>query len=223
MGGTRGNFELVVPLQSGGLAHFSRNNHAAGIPWETPVCFGDQKVEIAGVAMIQSSLDRLGNLEMVAVEKNRGKLVYYWCEGNQPYQWNGPVYFGGPGFTGVPSLIQSDFGNVPGNFELVVPVKGGGLAHYCKSNNQEGSPWYGPVYFGNAEVNAVSMIQSNFGQFGHLELVTIESGKLMYYWRDDTSPYSWHGPEPMHPISINPPKKKSQKVATSVVMEFALV
>jgi hypothetical protein len=223
LGGNRGNFELVVPLQSGGLAHFSRNNHTTGIPWETPVFFGDQKVEISGVAMIQSSLGGQGNLEVVAVEKNRGRLVYYWCDGNQPYQWNGPVYFGGPGFSGVPSLIQSDFGNLPGNFELVVPVKGGGLAHYFKSNIQQENPWNGPVYFGSAEVNAVSMVQTNFGQLGHLEIVAIENGKLMSYWRDDTSPYNWHGPDPIRPVSNNPPKKKSQKLQTSVVKEPALV
>jgi hypothetical protein len=39
--GKKGNFELVVPLATGGLAHYSRNNDQEGLPWSEPVIFGD--------------------------------------------------------------------------------------------------------------------------------------------------------------------------------------
>lgn len=224
LGGLRGNFELVVPIQSGGFSHFSRNNHIAGLPWNKPVFFGEMNIEISGVALLQSNFGHYGNLEVVAVEKNTGRLVHYWRENCPPYNWNGPFYFGGPGFTGVPSLIQRDLGGHSGNFELVVPVKGGGLAHYYRSNSQDGYPWYGPVYFGKAEVNTVSMVQSIIGQSSRLELVTMENGKVFTYRLEDVYPYNWHGPEEIHPIAISgTKKKKSQKSISSSVKEPVLV
>jgi len=38
--GTKGDFELVVPLTTGGLAHYTRNNDLEGLPWNGPVRFG---------------------------------------------------------------------------------------------------------------------------------------------------------------------------------------
>ncbi len=40
--GNKGNFELVVPLATGGLAHYSRNNDLEGLPWNEPVRFGTE-------------------------------------------------------------------------------------------------------------------------------------------------------------------------------------
>lgn len=218
LGGSQGNFELVIPMQNGGMAHLSRDNHSSGFPWTEPVLFGDPNIKISGVALIQNNYGEHGNLEVVAVEKNRGRLVHYWRD-NSSSHWFGPFYFGGPGFTGVPSLIQRESSSMPGNLELVAPVKGGGFAHYCK----EGNLWNGPVYFGSTEVNAVSMIQSNFGQYGNLELVTVENGKLVLYWKDNTTPSHWHGPEMIQAIPIVPKKKKAQKDTQQKAKEPALV
>jgi hypothetical protein len=52
------------------------------------------------------------------------------------------IVFTGP-FSGNPSLIQSNFG-LKGNFELVVPMSTGGLAHYWRNNDDPELPWYGP-------------------------------------------------------------------------------
>src|SRR5690348_7291076 len=37
--GTKGNFELVVPLPGSGVAHFWRDNDAPGMPWKGPEIF----------------------------------------------------------------------------------------------------------------------------------------------------------------------------------------
>jgi hypothetical protein len=50
------------------------------------------------------------------------------------------IVFAGP-FSGTPSLIQSNFG-IKGNFELVVPMSNGGLAHYWRNNDDPELPWY---------------------------------------------------------------------------------
>jgi hypothetical protein len=66
--------------------------------------------------------------------------------------------------SGNPSLIQSNFG-FKGNFELVIPMASGGLAHYWRNNDDLELPWYGPVKFGDAtdRFNSASLIQSSFG------------------------------------------------------------
>jgi hypothetical protein len=52
--------------------------------------------------------------------------------------------------SGIPSLIQSFFGQQVRNFEVVVPLASGGLAHYYRDNDAPGAPWMGPNIFGDS-------------------------------------------------------------------------
>jgi hypothetical protein len=99
------------------------------------------------------------------------------------------------GVTGIPSLIQGRFGT-RGNFELVVPLQGGGLAHFDRNNDDASFPWFGPNPFGNnfGTFASVSLIQSNFGQPGNLELVANDEGELMAFFRDSGPAFHWFGP-----------------------------
>ena len=38
--GTKGNFEVIVPLTSGGLAKYFQENDTPGLPWRGPLVFG---------------------------------------------------------------------------------------------------------------------------------------------------------------------------------------
>ena len=137
------------------------------------------------------------------------------------------IVFAGP-FSGTPSLIQSNFG-LNGNFELVVPLSNGGLAHYWRNNDDPELPWYGPVRFGEANVrfNSSFLIQSKFGSQGNLELAaTEESGKnLAMFWRDSGPSFDWHGQDTYrnHPKSqcsaeIRPSlKAEVDAMATSIL------
>jgi hypothetical protein len=187
--GSKGNFELVVPRVGGGLAHYWRNNDTAGLPWNGPNNFGGGNV--AAVTMIQSNFGTTGNLEVVA--RVGSSLVHYWRMDQSPWKWNGPTTIVPAGVTGAPALIQSDHGT-RGNFELVVPCVGGGLAHYWRNNDAAGLPWSGPNNFGLGNIQAVSLMQSNFGTTGNLEVVAIEGDRLAHYWRIDKSPWTWRGP-----------------------------
>ena len=141
---------------------------------------------------------------------------------------NEEIVFAGP-FSGNPSLIQSNFG-LKGNFELVVPLSNGGLAHYWRNNDDPDLPWYGPVKFGGADsrFNSSSLIQSNFGSQGNLELAaTEESGKnLAMFWRDSGPSFDWHGQDtyrnhPKSPCSaeIRPSlKAEVDAMATSILL-----
>ncbi|MBI3952175.1 MAG: DUF4185 domain-containing protein [Acidobacteria bacterium] len=51
--------------------------------------------------------------------------------------------------TGGLSFFQSRYGR-QGNFEVVVLLAGGGLAHYWRDNDSPGLPWHGPIVFGTS-------------------------------------------------------------------------
>lgn len=79
-----------------------------------------------------------------------------------------------------------------GNFELVVPAAGGGLVHYWRNNDDRHLPSSGPTRFGGGlgRVDAVAMIESNFGSLGNLEVAARVGPRLYAFWRHS----QWHGP-----------------------------
>jgi hypothetical protein len=198
--GTKGNFEVVAPLQAGRLAHFWRDNDAPNLPWHGPTVFGSTEAYDA-VALIQSNFSTAGggpgNLEVVA-HTGRG-LVHYWRDDVDPFPWFVSVAIpGSSGTSGTPTLIQGGFGS-KGNFEVVVPLASGGLAHFWRDNDAGDLPWHGPTPFGSTDVyDAVALIQSNFSTSGsgpgNLEVIAHTGNRLDHYWRDDVDPFPWHGP-----------------------------
>jgi hypothetical protein len=188
--GRHGNFELVVPRRGSGLAHFWRDNDAPGRPWKGPGLFGEEVGHVDAVALIQSTFSEAGNgpgnLEVVARVGDR--LVAFW------HPDNGRVWrpAGAPqvSASGNPVLIQSRFGRY-GNFELVVPRREGGVAHFWRDNDAPGNPWRGPGVFGEdlGRVDAVALIQSTFSEAGNgpgnFEVVARVGDRLVAFWHPD--------------------------------------
>jgi hypothetical protein len=196
--GVQGNFELVTPVFGGGLAHMWRNNDDPNYPWSEPTLFGDALGEVNGVTTIQSNFGDPGNLEVIC-SSGSGQLSYFRRDSGPAFTWNGPFSLPITGVTGNPVLIQSRFG-VQGNFELVAPAHGGGLAHYWRNNDDPNYPWSEPTLFGAAlgEVGGVTLIQSNFGDPGNLEVICSSGlGHLSYFWRDSGPTFTWNGPYPL--------------------------
>lgn len=199
---TPGNFELVAPMQSGGIAHYSRVNSDLTLPWVGPAVFATDLGKVDAVSMIQSTFtggSGRGNLEVVAL--SQGSLFAYWREDAPPYRWHGPtvIPMGAMSSRGNPALIQGRFLS-PGNFEIVVPLESGGIAHFSRVNVDPATPWYGPSIFGVelGLVDAVALIQSNYtvgANIGNLEVVARCGGALFHYWREDVFPYRWFGPK----------------------------
>jgi hypothetical protein len=99
------------------------------------------------------------------------------------------------GAAGTPAMIQSTFGRKD-IFELVVPMTSGGLAHYRRNNDDEQLPWMGPLMFGlnMGAIESMTLIQSNFGEQGHLELAALADGQLALFWRASGPDFRWNGP-----------------------------
>jgi hypothetical protein len=187
--GTQGNFEVVAPSSSGGLAHYWRNNDDPRFPWNGPFPFGGSLGNIDGVSLIQSNFGDPGNLEVIAIA--RGQAYHFVRDSGPSFTWNGPD----SGVAGVPGLIQSRFGT-QGNFEVVVPSSSGGLAHYWRNNDDPTFPWNGPFPFARAlRFGSASLIQSNFGDPGNLEVVAgATSQEILAFSRDSGPSFTWSGP-----------------------------
>ena len=190
--GNHGNFEMVTPRDIGGLAHYWRNNDDPALPWYGPYGFGPTSTSYDSITMIQSSYAEPGNLEAVA--RAGDQLDFYWRDSGPWFRWNGP-YRIASGVAGNPALIQGRFGS-QGNFEMVVPLRDGALAHYWRDNDDPAMPWYGPVSFaGNiGNIDAVALLESNFGTPGNLEVVVRSGTNLLFFWRDSGPSFTWNGP-----------------------------
>jgi hypothetical protein len=181
--GSQGNFEVIVPMESGGLAYYSRDNDAQDFPWLAPIVFATDAGTFEAVSLIESTF---GNLEIV-VRIGDG-LAHFWRD-SASEAWNGPSFFG-TGVSGTVSLIQGRFG-VPGNFEVVAPLAAGGMAHFWRDNQT--FAWSGATAFGEnaGQVADVCLLQGSFGN--NFELVARIGDRLAHFWRDGTS-QQWNGP-----------------------------
>lgn len=202
--GTRGNFEVVVPSRTGaglGLVHYVRFNDVPGLPWSGPTKFGGA-VSYQGVSLIQSNFGLPGNLEVVAVNSSN-QLVHFWRDSGPSFAWSGPFVIAN-GVRGVPGIVQSRFG-IMGNFEVVVPSLTGGLLHFWRNNDVPGLPWSGPTPFAQnlGLFDAVSLIESNFGVPGNLELAATAAAAIGFPARQvfhifrDSATLTWSNPAPI--------------------------
>ena len=192
--GKQGNFELVSPVATGGLVHYSRNNYEGNLPWSLPTFFGKDLGSFTSVSLIQSNYGK--HLEVAAVAN--GKLYFTWRDDGLKWTSILPIeqeYT----VTGNPALIQSTFGGKKGNFELVVPAASGGLYHFSRDNNDgtKSSLWSTAVGFGQSAgvFTGVSLIQSNFGD-GNLKVVAEKDGLLFQFVRVGDI---WYGPNSIAP------------------------
>jgi len=106
-----------------------------------------------------------------------------------------PVAQSFPAVTANPVLVQGRFGR-QGNFELLAAALGTGLNHFWRSNDNPFLPWSAAIPFGQSfgQVDAVTMIQSNFGSPGNLEVVARAGDQLFFFWRDSGPAFNWNGP-----------------------------
>ena len=97
--------------------------------------------------------------------------------------------------TGDPVLIQSRFGT-QGNFELAMPTSRGLFSLWRNNDDMPALPWNigAPAGEELGLVSALSLIQSNFGSPGNLEVVARVGEKLFAFWRDSGPTFTWNGP-----------------------------
>jgi len=208
--GNQGNFELVVPRTDTGFDNYFRNNDDPQFPWIQLPSAGIGQIHIDSISLIQSNFGTTmdvngntlgGNFEVIA--RSGDRLFFFFRDS----EWHGPfpiklnvngvdtdlaVIFAG--IAGNPALIQSRFGN-QGNFELITPqhgfLSGGSLIHLFRNNDDPQFPWASITKFGDSNYDAVTMIQSNFGNPGNFEVIARSGDRLFFFVRDSSG---FHGP-----------------------------
>jgi hypothetical protein len=192
--GVYANFEVVVPRHGGGgLLYLQRDNSRDGnFAWSQPQRFGVGNM--SGCALLRPNVGSLrGSLEVVAIQ--RDKLLHYKRLAGSS-EWEFPTTIGS-GFCGSPAFIQATVGSKT-MFEVVVPRKEGGLAHFRRLHNAAGSlPWIHKADFGDGVYAAVSMVQGE-RRDDKIDVVAIREKKGADYYICSPGPaYTWTGPFPV--------------------------
>lgn len=217
-----GNFELLVPGQSG-ILHLTRNNSAAGFPWSLgeDSGFGGSA---QSVALIQSDygtppgpgqvVGGPGNLECVVI--GAANDLVHWYRNPATGMWSSSVTITnasgtgqadgvsqnpgagtGPGIGSAPAFIQphGGYGSLThNNFEVVVPVPpwGAYLANYTRDNSQTG----GEKWHFTQQFGTGWYPALILSTFGSLELVVSGSGLpsqgLLAHWYRNVAGGNWY-------------------------------
>lgn len=92
---------------------------------------------------------------------------------------------------GAPAITQSGFGAM-GNFELIVPVAGGGMDQYWLNRDvprtEFNVPWNRFTHFGRPGIQVLA-VRLMFSTFGNLEVLALEQSprgglELVFYWQN---------------------------------------
>lgn len=150
---------------------------AAGVLYG-PYSFGSGKV--SGLTAMESSLERIEILCRVGHE-----LIHYW-RNEESGEWFHAAPFA-EGVTGMPSIIESSYGS----YEVVAPLKSGGLGHWWKKVNGPDMGWFGPTIFGEGQYHDALLLENNANQ---LTVIVQQGDGYHYFVRDDRYSWQWFGP-----------------------------
>ncbi|HET7770110.1 MAG TPA: hypothetical protein VFN74_15150, partial [Chloroflexota bacterium] len=192
--GSQGNYEVVAPLTTGGIGHFWRDNDDPTLPWIGPTEFGTSLGQVDAVALVHSTFGNPGNLDVIA--RVGTELYHLWRDAGPGFVWSEPQHIFS-GAAGIPGFIQSRYG-AAGNFDLVTPLAGGGLAHLYRDNDDPATPWSAPLVFAQdiGVASAVALVHSTYGTpgIGNLDIAVRLGTSTVLYYRGDQPPHDWTGP-----------------------------
>lgn len=198
--GIHGNFELVVPVEPHGIAHYWRSNDDQRPTWQLGAIFAEQLGKVDAVALIQSNFGQPGPGHLEVIARVGEDLYHIWRDSSPLRLWKEPVKFFS-GAAGIPGFIQGNFGSKD-DFEVVTPLARGAMAELRRNNDEPATfPWREVTTFGSGQVTAASLLQSNFttapGSIpgpGDFEVAARVGGRTAHYWRADEAPFTWNGP-----------------------------
>ena len=129
------------------------------------------------------------NLEGVYLT-DTGRLRHVWNTSGAGGRWKSSAPFG-PERSGVPGLVQNDYGN-PGNFDVVVSNGQGALEHWWRNGST--LVWAPTVQFGaSVAASGPTLVQNRRRE---LEVVALlDDGSLQRFHREDGGQWSWFAHE----------------------------
>lgn len=174
--GNRGNFEVVCPREGGGVAHLWRDNDAPEPAWARARSFGRDR-PVDAVALIHADLEQ-HHLEVIA--RSEGRLCHFWRSNGRPAMWSVEEIAGvgadpAARCTGTPAFIQSRRRGSRGNFEVLVPLDGGGLAHLWRENDEQPRRWRART-LGLPPIDAAAVFEGPLADDGGRDLLVVARG-----------------------------------------------
>jgi hypothetical protein len=185
-----GDFVVVTPLAGGGLAFYRRDNVRISFRWSGPERFEQRLGKIDAVTVAEGA--QPGSIEVVA--RASGRLFHGIYGSDRQLSKLKPIVTEQGSITNAgadPSLIRGGLGRAR-NLELIVPLSGGGIAHYWRDEDSVDRPWHWAATFGeHVQVRGAALV-FNEASPGKFEAVARIGQKLVRFWRDNSG--TWHGP-----------------------------
>jgi len=180
--------EMHVAQTTEGVQRYSADHDHPEEAWNEEERYGKPYV-FQSVVALQSTYEKTetypGNVEVVASE---GRRLAHMSQ-NSRYEWQPPVFFG-EDVGGQPGFMQSNIG-AKGDFEVIVPLLQGGLAHYRRLNNEIKPKWERELVFGQPHrYQSASVLQNP--KTGMFEIVARSGNELHYYAYDFTRSVNPH-------------------------------
>lgn len=152
---------------------------------DTQSCQGSlpSKASNIKVDSFTAIVSKYGKIEAIC---RVGHKLYHYSFDEKNDKWYKSKSFAF-GVTGTPMFIENSYGN----YEVVSPLKSGGLGHWVKNNKHPKRPWVGPVKFGKGAFSKGILIENNDNQ---LTVVAEVKDGYCYFVQDDGKSYRWLGP-----------------------------
>jgi hypothetical protein len=187
--------ELVLPADGRGLVHQWCDADGERT-WFRSTPFATDLGPVDAVAICLGDYGSPASLEIVA--RAGGRLHHLSrptsfgsSSSGRPAADEAPAPLPIDDAAGVPAIVQGRFGN-KGNFEVVAPRRGGGIAHLWRDNDADRRRWRHARTFGRERVfEAVALVHGDLEDH-HLEVLARTGSELCHFWRDNASPSSWH-------------------------------
>jgi hypothetical protein len=145
---TGNKLQVVAPVSQGGFGHWTNSRDTTNSRWDGPVTFGSGKW--VAFSMIRGSV--YGNLEMIGRKEDR--LIHIWRD-EKSKEWNKTVCIA-KGVHGSPCLTE----NQQGHFQLIAPLKKGGIGFWWRNNTDSQHPWFGPAIISQRQMDVVSLFNT---------------------------------------------------------------
>ena len=187
--GSADHFEMVLPAARGGVECYWRECDANDHSWSEPVSVGQALGAVESAGLVLSTRQSQPTIELVA--RSAANLAHYWRASAPHAAWQGPTWLAG-GVAGNPSLVHRG----DEVLELVVPLAGGGIAHYRRDGGSDDARWSEPTVFGLelGRVDAVALTHSAQGADETLQVIVRKDRRLAHYWRPTQERGRWFGP-----------------------------
>jgi KAP family P-loop domain len=193
--GENGNFELVVPLASGGLQHWWRDNTANDRPWRPETIFAEELSDARLFAMFEVIVHERSDLIVFCQSTSR---IFYIRREN--YQWARPQQIAdGVASAAHASALQAV--NRADTYDFFLPAAEGGIDYFVYDDVQGWRKVH--TFAQNIKADAIAAA----GDAARQHLI-VRSSEALHYMTRPAEAEAWSDPIDIIPLLEGPPVRR---------------